>query len=117
MNCNSHALRTYMDVFQGHYKDGTENSSDFRFFSGIFLIIRILVVIQFPLFNSYFSVLTVGLLVTILTFLVAILHPQRSQTHYVLDSVFLSLLSVMLFSAIADVMGLHNTLPTQILRF
>ena len=117
MNCNSHVLRTYMDVFQGHYKDGTENSSDFRFFSGIFLIIRILVVIQFPLFNSYFSVLTVGLLVTILTFLVAIIHPQRSQTHYVLDSVFLSLLSVMLFSAIADVMGVHNTLPTLILRF
>ena len=116
MNCNSQGLRTYMDVFQGHYKDGTQNTKDFRYFSGVFLIIRMFVVAQFPLLNSYSSVVIVGLCITVLTFTVTILHPQRTRTHYILDSVFLSLLSLMLFSAIADVMGVHNTLPSQILR-
>ena len=36
IHCNFIALRTFMDVFQGHYKDGTNNTHDYLFFSGIF---------------------------------------------------------------------------------
>ena len=115
-NCNSPALRTYMDVFQGHYKDGTGNTRDYRYFSGVFLLVRIVAMVQFPLMNSYFSVVMLGLGVTVLALTVAILHPQKSHTHYLLDSIFLSFVSVMLFSAIGDVMGAHNTIPVQALR-
>ena len=36
IHCNFIALRIFMDVFQGHYKDGTNGTSDHRFFSGIY---------------------------------------------------------------------------------
>jgi hypothetical protein len=114
-NCNSQVLRTYMDVFQGHYKDGTENSRDFRYFSGVFLVARIVFIIQFSLFSSYFSIITLGLCVTVLTFTVAILHPQRCHTHYILDSVFLSFLSVILFYIIGTTTGTHNTVASLVL--
>ena len=34
INCNYISLKTFMDTFQGHYKDGTNNTIDYRFFSG-----------------------------------------------------------------------------------
>jgi hypothetical protein len=115
INCNSQVLRTYMDVLQGHYKNGTDNTRDFRYFSGVFLVVRIVSIIQFSLFNSYFSIITLGLCVTVLTFTVAILHPQRCHTHYILDSVFLSFLSVILFYTIGASTGTHNTVPSLVL--
>ena len=115
INCNSQVLRTYMDVLQGHYKNGTDNTRDFQYFSGVFLVVRIVSIIQFSLFNSYFSIITLGLCVTVLTFTVAILHPQRCHTHYILDSVFLSFLSVILFYTIGASTGTHNTVPSLVL--
>ena len=114
INCNSQVLRTYMDVFQGHYKDGTDNSRNFRFFSGVFIAVRIIAIVQFSLFNSYFSIVTLGLCVTVLTFTVSILHPQRCHTHYILDSISLS---VILFFTIGASIGTHNTLPSLSLLF
>ena len=114
IKCNPQALRTYMDVFQGHYKDGTDNSKDFRSFSGVFLVIRIVAVVLFLLMNSNLSTVTLGLCVTVLTFTVAILHPHRCHNHYVLDSVFLSLLSLIYFALIGKFMGTHNNFPTKI---
>ena len=116
INCNSQSLRTYMDVFQGHYKDGTDNSRDYRCFSGVFLTVRVIAIVQLSLFNSYFSITTLGLCVTVLALTVAILHPQRCHTHYRLDSVFLSFLSVLLFFSICAANGAHNTLPSEALQ-
>ena len=113
---NSHALRTFMDVFQGHYKNGTEKSHDYRCFSGVFLAVRFVLIITFTLFNSYVSAAFVGLIVTVFGFSVALIHPQRSHIHYVLDSIFLLLLSVIFFFLIGDIMGAHNAVPSEILR-
>ena len=74
--CNSPVLRTYMDVFQGHYKDGTENSKDFRYFAGIFLVLRVIIIVQFPLFNSDFSSVTIAMCVTVFAIAMAVTHPQ-----------------------------------------
>ena len=38
VNCNFTKLKIMMDVFQGNYKDRTDNNRDYRFFSGIFFI-------------------------------------------------------------------------------
>lgn len=37
LHCNSHTSRSFMDVFLYTYKDGTNNSKDFRYFAGVFL--------------------------------------------------------------------------------
>ena len=36
--CSS--LHAFVDVFQGHYKNGTNGTHDLRFFSGIYLLLR-----------------------------------------------------------------------------
>ena len=99
VNCNSPVLRTYMDVFQGHYKDGTDNSKDFRYFAGIFLVVRVVAIIQCPLLN-FFSMVTIGMSMTVLTLSVAIIHPQRCHTRYILDSMYLSFVSIIMFGFI-----------------
>ena len=114
INCNSQVLRTYMDVFQGHYKDGTDNSRDFRYFSGVFIAVRVIAVVLFPLMNSYYSFVLLALCVTVLTFTVAILHPQKCHTRYILDSVFLSFFSVIYILFLGYSVGVHNTLPLRI---
>ena len=35
-HCNSVYLHTFMDVFQGNYKDGTNNTQNYRLFAGVF---------------------------------------------------------------------------------
>ena len=94
IHCNFHGRRTFMDVYQGHYKDGTDNNRDYRFFSGIFFVTRLVLLASFILLNSLYSFLIFGTIITILGFAVAILHPQCSRVHYILDCVILMLLSI-----------------------
>ena len=114
-HCNLQVLRTFMDVFQGHYRNRTESSRDYRCFSGIFLLIRTVLMVQFSLWNSYISFIFICLIITVLVFILTLLHPQRSHVHYILDSVFLMLFSLLMFVAIADSMGAHNTIPSDTL--
>ena len=39
MGCNSLILRTFTEVFQGPFKDGTNDTNDYRCFSGFFLLL------------------------------------------------------------------------------
>ena len=38
--CSCQSLHTFMDAFQGHYKNGTNGTRDLRFFSGLYLLLR-----------------------------------------------------------------------------
>ena len=115
VNCNSSVLRTYMDVFQGHYKDGTDNSKDFRYFAGIFLVVRVVAIIQFPLLN-FFSTVTIGMSMTVLALSVAIIHPQRCHTHYILDSMYLSFVSIIIFGFIGYAIQTHTLASLKLLH-
>ena len=46
---NSLTLRTFVDVFQGPFKDGTNGTKDYRYFSGCFLLIPFLISLTFML--------------------------------------------------------------------
>ena len=46
---NSQALRTFVEAFQGCYKDGTNGTRDCRYFAGLYFIFRIIPV---PLYFS-----------------------------------------------------------------
>lgn len=116
IHCNFHGLRTFMDVFQGHYKDGTNGTRDFRCFSGIFFVTRLVLVASFVMLSSLYSFLTFGVIITILGFAVATLHPQRTRVHYTLDCVILVLLSILLFSVIGFFLGPHNSIPSMVSR-
>ena len=44
--CNTrwHALDAFVDAFQGYYKNGTNGTPDWRYFSGLYLILRIMAI-------------------------------------------------------------------------
>lgn len=79
-----HVLHTFMDSFQGCYKDGTEPGTwDCRWFAGLYLLLRIilLVVYSFTLSSLAFPIS----LVILLLFLMVIINAQPNKTivgHY-----------------------------------
>ena len=113
--CNSPVLRTYMDVFQGHYKDGTNNSKDFQYFAGIFLVAMVFAVVQCPLL-TVFSLDTTGMSMTVLALSVTIIHPQRCHARYILNSMYLSFVSIIMFSFIGYVIQSHTLASQKLLQ-
>ena len=114
INFNSVILRTFMDVFQGNYKDGTNGTKDYRLFSGIFFCTRFLIVGSFLLLNSQFSLMFFGTITTIIGFSIAILHPQQKYIHYLLDCLILMIISLLIFSIIGASLAHSNFISVHI---
>ena len=114
IHCNSLALRTFMDVFQGNYKDGTNGTRDYRFFAGVFFMTRFVLVAIFMLLSSLYSILTFGTILTMLGFSVAILRPQRTKLHYTLDCIILLLLSIVWSSAIGFLLSPNSSVVLNV---
>ena len=51
-----HALDAFVDAFQGYYKDGTNGTPDWRYFSGLYLIFRILAIGTYTLPDAKYNV-------------------------------------------------------------
>ena len=49
LRCNHIVLHTFMDVFQGGYKDGITGKRDYRYFSGFVLLFPLLIYLTFIL--------------------------------------------------------------------
>ena len=98
--CNFVTLRTFMDVFQGNYKDGTNNTRDLRFFSGMFFCARFINVAGFLLLNSPFFWMLFAATITTLGFGIAVFRPQKTFVHYILDILVLMMLSLVIFFVI-----------------
>ena len=109
-NCNSVILKTFMDVFQGNYKDGTNGTRDYRFFSGILFCTRVFIVGGFLLLNSQFSLILFGTIGTMLGFSIAILHPQQKYIHYLLDCLILMIISLLTFAYIWASLARSNSI-------
>ena len=109
LHCNSLALRTFMDVYQGNYKDETNNTRDYRYFSGVFFLARTAVIISLASLNSYYFAVILGLLFTALTVSMALLHPQKSRFSYTMDILFSLALSV--FFLVFSARRVHNSIP------
>ena len=107
-NCNFIALRIFIDTFQGNYKDGTNNTRDYRFFAGIFFLTRFILVAAFVFISSMLAFVAIGIITTLLAFSVAILHPQKTKVHYIIDCLMLMILSMSIFSIIATNYNLRS---------
>ncbi len=96
-----HVLHTFVDVFQGGYKNRADGQTwDFRWFSSLFLILRLLVYVTYAItlssvFFSYASMLTV-----VIVILLIILQPFKNQQDGCINSCFLLLLSLWYISVI-----------------
>ena len=114
IRCNFVTLRTFMDVFQGNYKDGTNNTKDLRFFSGIFFCARFIIVAGFLLLNSPFFWMIFAATITTLGFSIAVFRPQKTFIHYLLDLLVLMMLSFVVFIFIGLALPDSNSISKKI---
>ena len=98
-HCNSAVLHFFMNSFQGCFKDGTNGTKDCRWFSAIYLLLRLALHIGFIVCNNFFStfVLTVVLLGMIV--LLATIQPYKEQKYTKVDIAFIAILCLALNSA------------------
>ena len=103
----SQALHTFMDAFQGCYKNGTSGTRDCRYFAAVYLITRVAVYLSlvFTLVSKTNSVLIALLLVVIL--LISGFQPYKQQIYNYLDIFFL--VSVVLLASSVWIMQDFNT--------
>ena len=91
----SHALRAFVDAFQGCYKDGKNGGPDRRYFAGIYFSFRIAIFAIYTVensFNAIFTLLQAAYVVFMLA--VIILRPYKKEFYNVLDASFFAILAV-----------------------
>ena len=94
LHLNSHVLRTFMDVFQGTFKDGTNGTRDYRSFSGFLLLngFMMLMMFSWTLSSFYYPVAAIYLLLYCVLFIV--FQPYKCRCHnYITIAMGTSLLS------------------------
>lgn len=79
LRLNHELLRTFMDSFQGCYKDGTNGTRDCRYFAAVFLFVRIILFMAYTLTLTvlFYSVATTVLIV--LAILIVTVQPYKKQ--------------------------------------
>ena len=91
----SHGLQTFVDAFQGCYRNGADGGPERRYFAGIYFVFRIIVFLVFTVIGNLmilFMVLVVTYIAFILIFV--ILRPYKNDLYNTLDTVFISILAV-----------------------
>ena len=89
-------LHIFMDAFQGCYKNGTDGTRDYRYFSGLYLVFRFLLVsgaLHIILSGSKNPVL----FVVIFSFSFALCRPYKNNCFNVVDCLFHAILALVVF--------------------
>ena len=96
----SQALHTFMDAFQGCYKNGTNGTRDCRYFAAVYLITRMALhfSLMIPLVLYTTSLITVPFLGVIV--LISVFQPYRKQLYNQLDIFFCLVTVVLLLSSV-----------------
>ena len=103
---NWHFLHTFMDYFQGCYKNGTNNTRDYRYIAGMYLLIRIIHHIPDTLGYKYNT--TCNFLTPLaMSLIFGIFHPYRTNAYNRLDCAFFGLLAFTRLWGLCGVYILH----------
>ena len=88
---NSQALRTFVETFQGCYKDGTNGTRDCRYFAGLYFILRIIAVLL-AFTTSQIFISGSAYLYWITALLFSIIQPYKKYTYNIVDAVIFAIL-------------------------
>ena len=102
-----HSLHIFMDTFQGHYKDGTEGTRDFRFFSGLYLLLRAVVYISTVLAYQVSSYAYTTIFLTVFTVFLALSQPFKKYLYNVTEAIILVVIA-MLYVTLFPFMFYHS---------
>ena len=90
------ALHAFADTFNGYYKNGTEGTSDYRFFAGLYIFFRLLpLLLVLQIAMHIWMVVIVSCAIVSLLF--ALLCPYKDNWINIWDSVVSGLLSLSFF--------------------
>ena len=94
---NSQALRTFVETFQGCYKDGTNSTRDCRYFAGLYFIFRLIVVLPplddgLGLGNTYkYNTTGFAIFFWCIALFFALAQPYKIHLYNVVDAVIFAL--------------------------
>ena len=96
-------LDMFVNCYQGYYKDGTNGTRDYRWFSVAFFILQIILIVLFTVSQTIYFYSIGVLVVVILMFLQLSLRPykEKFKVYNITDAFMLLLLSGVFIMAIA----------------
>lgn len=98
---NCQALRTFVETFNGCFKDGTRGTRDLRYFAGLYFVLRIVVLLlSFASVQVYIAACALFYQFTAVFFVV--LQPYKSRFNNIVDSLVFTTMA-----AVYTLLGLH----------
>ena len=97
-NFRCQALHTFMDAFQGCYKNGTNGTRDCRYFAALYLITRVAVHTSLAFSSVSFTTSVFAAVIAVIVFLISCIHPYKKMVHNQLDIFFFLIILVGLSS-------------------
>ena len=95
---NSQALRTFVEAFQGCYKDGTNGTRDCRYFAGLYFFLRIIPVpFSFSLgasLGAYNVATGFAIIFWCVALLFALIQPYKMHLYNAVDAVVFALMGI-----------------------
>ena len=88
--CSCQPLHTFMDTFQGHYKNGTNATRDLRLFSGLYLLLRVVVYASTVVTYQIASYAYTTVIIAVLAVSVALARPYKKYIYNVIDTILLT---------------------------
>ena len=104
---NTQFLRTFVETFQGCYKDGTNGTRDCRYFAGLYFILRITVVLSFA--TVPLAIIGSALLYWCTALLFALVQPYKVHLYNVVDAVIFALMGTIFILITLIVINIQDT--------
>ena len=99
--CSCQSLHIFMDSFQGHYKNGTNGTRDFRYFSALYLLLRAVVyastVLAFQILSYAFTIMFLISFAVV----VSLVQPYKLYSYTLNDAFFITTTGLLYMSVVS----------------
>ena len=90
-------LHTFADAFQGCYKNGTNGSRDYRYFAGLYLLFRAVLLVGFIVQPSAIRWLITIPIPVVISLLFALFRPYKNNYFNIIDCLAFALVALSTF--------------------
>ena len=90
-------LHTFMDAFQGAYRNGTEGTLDCRYFAAVYLVLRMAIFVTYSLTSNVYYYSIVEALLIGVVILIAILRPYKQPVYNAIDITLILVVGLVYF--------------------
>ena len=105
-------LHTFADAFQGCYKNGTNGTHDYRYFAGLYLLFRIVLLAAFITQSSHMWLILIPFPVVV-SLLFAYFRPYKNNFFNIIDCLGFALLALTIYFIVYEIR--IKPFPVQIL--